>query len=162
MKELMIFGKNCRIVEQKANRDSVRFKNNKILINSYEKQASSLLKEFLADLLYSHLCKIYEQIRRDGKVEVFGGLDFEIVENIDGKKERIAKQKGNKILVKLNAIALPKSALKYIIAHELAHTSTKRHTKKFWKIVEAIHPNYNMGEKLLVKYGKFLCDGWKW
>jgi len=53
------------------------------------------------------------------------------VEKIDGKKQRIAKLKGNKILVKLNAATLPESALKYIIVHEIAHIFTKRHCKKF-------------------------------
>lgn len=52
-------------------------------------------------------------------------MDFEIVNKIDNKKQRIAKLKGNKILISLNAIALPKDALKYIIAHEIAHTYKK-------------------------------------
>ena len=88
------------------------------------------------DFLYSQLVEIYDQIKGDGKIEIFGDLDFEIVEKIDNKKQRIAKLKGNKILVKLNAVALPKSALEYMIVHEIAHTFTKRHTKKFWKIID--------------------------
>ncbi|MER3602231.1 MAG: hypothetical protein C4339_05890 [Nitrososphaerota archaeon] len=43
---------------------------------------------------------------------------------------------GNKILVKVNAVALPNSVLKYVIAHGLAHIFTKTHTKGFWKTVE--------------------------
>jgi hypothetical protein len=110
-------------------------------------------KDLSDDLLYSKLSEIYEQIKKDGRVEVFGDLDFEIVENIDSKRHRIAKLKGNKILVKRNAVKLPKSALKYMVVHEIAHTLTKRHTKKFWKVVETIYPNFKTGEKLLVKYG---------
>jgi predicted metal-dependent hydrolase len=83
-------------------------------------------------------------------------LDFEIVEKIDNKKERIAELKGNKILIKLNAVVLPKSALKYIVVHEIAHAITKRHTKRFWEIVETIYPNYGIGQKLLAKYRKLL------
>jgi predicted metal-dependent hydrolase len=109
-----------------------------------------------ADLLYSRLLNIYDQIKREGKIEIFGSLDFEIVEKIDNKKERIAKLKGNKILIKLNAVVLPKSALKYIVVHEIAHAITKRHTKRFWKIVETIYPNYRIGQKLLAKYRKLL------
>ncbi|MCP8308592.1 MAG: M48 family metallopeptidase [archaeon] len=126
---------------KKSNKDSLQFKNN---------------KELSADFLYSQLFKIWEQIKREGRVEVFGDLDFEVVEEIDNKKQRIAKLKGNKILVKINASTLPKSALKYIVAHEIAHTFTKRHTKRFWKIVETIYPNFEMGRKLLIKYGQFL------
>jgi predicted metal-dependent hydrolase len=102
--------------------------------------------------LYSKLCDIYEQIRTERRIEVFGALDFEVVRNIDGKKHRVAKLKGNKILVHVNARRLPKSALRYIIAHEIAHTLTKRHTKRFWKIVETIYPRYETGQDLLVRY----------
>jgi len=126
----------------------------KLLTSTITKQKPD--KDSSADLLYSQLFKIYEQIKREGRVEVFGSLDFEVVGKIDNKKQRIAKLKGNKILVKLNAVALPKSALKYIIAHEIAHTFTKRHTKKFWKIVETIYPNFEIGQNLLIKYGSRL------
>ncbi len=108
------------------------------------------------EVLYSRLCDIYEQIRRERRVEVFGTLDFEVVKSVDGKKHRIAKLKGNKILVQLNAARLPKSALRYIIAHEIAHTLTKKHTKRFWKILEAIYPTFETGQALLIKYGSQL------
>lgn len=134
MKKLMIFGKSITITEQE------------------------LTKEHLNDLLYSQLLEIYNQIKKEGKIEIFGNLEFEIVEKIDNKKQRIAKLNRNKILVKLNTIRLPKSALKYIIAHEIAHTFTKRHTKRFWKILETIYPNYKRGRKLLIKHGKFLYN----
>jgi len=117
-----------------------------------------LSKEALNDRLFSQLYEIYDQIRKEGKIEIFGDLDFEVVERIDNKKQRIAKLVGNKILVKLNSITLPKDALSYIIAHEIAHTFTKKHTKRFWKIVESIYPNFEEGRKLLLKHEKFLCD----
>jgi len=111
-----------------------------------------------ADSLYSQLYEIYDQIRNEGKVEIFGDLHFEIVKKIDNKKQRIAKLKGNTIMVKIDAVALPKSALKYMIAHEIAHTFTKRHTNRFWKIVETIYPNFEVGQKLFMEHGKLLCD----
>jgi len=109
--------------------------------------------DYSAELLYSELFRIYDQIRKERRIEVFGNLDFEVVEKIDNKKHRIAKLKGNKILVQLNAVRLPKSALKYIIAHEIAHTLTKRHTRRFWKVVETIYPKFETGQNLLMKYG---------
>jgi predicted metal-dependent hydrolase len=152
MKRLMIFGKNFTIKERNLDKDLVEFKNNKITVSSCKTPSSLLLKEFLAGLLYSQLHKTYDQIKKKGKVEVFGDLDFEIVEKIDNKEQRVAKLKGNKVLIKLNAAALPKSALKYIIVHEIAHIFTKRHTKRFWKIVETIYPTFEIGQKLFVKY----------
>ena len=156
MKRLMIFGKNSRVIEQRSDKDLVEFKNNKITISCCKTSSSLLLNEFLADLLYSQLHRIYDQVKKEGRVEVFGDLDFEIVEKIDNRKQRVAKLKGNKILVKLNSVALPKSALKYVIAHEIAHTFTKRHTKRFWKTVELMCPNFEKPQELLTKYNDFI------
>lgn len=156
MKKLMIFGKNSRVIEQKSDKDLVEFKNNKITVSSCKMLSSLLLNEFLADLLYSHLTKIYEKMKKEGKIEVFGDLDFEIVEKIDNKKQRIAKLKGNKVLVKLNAVALPKSVFKYVIAHEIAHIFTERHTSRFWKTVELMCPNFEEPRRLLTKYGDYI------
>ena len=156
MKALKVFGKTIKVEEQKSNKDSVEFANGKIVIASCGRPASSLLKEFLEDLLYSELCKIYEQTKNEGKIELFGDLDFEILEKIDGKRERIAKLKGNKILVKLSAVASPESVLKYVVAHEIAHIFTKRHSKKFWRVVETIYPDFEDGQKLFMKYHDFL------
>jgi len=93
---------------------------------------------------------------KSGKVEILGDLDFEVVGSIDNKRWRVAKLKGNKILVRLNAVALPEQALKYIIAHEIAHIFSKKHTKRFWRIVETIYPEYEVGLKLLREYKELL------
>ena len=115
----------------------------------------------MVEHLYSELIKIYEQIRKEGKFEIFGDLDFEVVDKIDNKKQRIAKQKGNKILVKLNAVILPKNALRYIIVHEIAYIFVKKYTRKFWKIVKTIYPNFKVGQDALEKYKKFLSDSFE-
>lgn len=158
MRKIMIFGKGSTIVEEKSDKDSLRVKGNKIFIKSYKKSTNSLLKEYLSDLLYSRVYEIYDEVKKDGIVEVFGDLDFEVMERIDNKKQRVAKLKRNKILVKLNAVALPKSALKYLIVHEIAHAFTKRHTKRFWKIVGTVYPKFKVGQTLLMKYNDFLWD----
>ena len=158
MKELKVFGKNVEVEEIRSDKDSVQFRNGRIVIATCERPASSLLKEFLENVLYSQVCKIYEDIRNEGKIDLFGDLDFEIFEKIDGRKERIAKLKGNKILVKLSAVTSPESALKYVIAHEIAHIFTKRHSKRFWRIVETIYPSFKDGEKLFVEYRSLLVE----
>lgn len=158
MKELKIFGKNVKIEEEESKRDSVEFKNGRIVVASYERSVSSLLKEFLENLLYSQVCEIYEDIRNEGKIDLWGHLDFEILEKIDSRKERIAKLKGNKILLKLTAVTSPESALKYVIAHEIAHIFTKRHSKRFWRIVETIYPSFKEGEKLFTEYRSLLVE----
>jgi len=155
MKKIIIFGKEFEIIEQNSDKDTIEFENNKIIINSFKIPSNLLLNEFLVDLLYSQLHKTYDEIKRK-RIEVFGNLDFKIVNKIDSKRQRVAKLKGNKILIKINAITLPKSALKYIIAHEIAHIFSKRHTRKFWEIVETIYPKYKKGQELFLKYGDIL------
>ena len=150
MKQLTIFGQQHILKEQKSDKDHIEHKDSTIIVNRHQKTTKILLKEFLAQLLYDKLLEIYDNIRAEGKVELFGDFDFQIAENIDNKKTRIAKLKGNKVIIKLNAIALPESALKYIVAHEIGHTASKRHTKTFWKTVQLIYPDYKKAQQLLI------------
>ena len=158
MKELKIFGRNVEVEETRSDKDLVEFGNGRIVISAHEIPAASLLKEFLKNLLYSQICDIYEGMRNEGKIDIFGHLDFEVLEKIDGRNERVAKLKGNKILLKLNAVTSPEGALKYIIAHEIAHIFTKRHSKRFWRIVQTIYPSFNEGEKLFAEYRSLLIE----
>jgi len=149
MKQMTILGQEYILKEQKSNEDTIEHRSNTIIVNRHKKTTKTLLREFLAQILYAELLKTYDSIKAEGKIELFGDFDFEIKENIDGKKWRIAKLKGNKVIIKLNAVALPESALKYILAHELAHVANKRHTKKFWKTVELIYPDFLEARKQL-------------
>jgi predicted metal-dependent hydrolase len=149
MKQLVIFGQQHLLKEQKSDKDYIEHRSNTVIVNRHNKTTKTLLREFLAQLLFEKLLETYDSIKAEGKVELFGDFDFEITENIDNKKTRIAKLKGNKVIVKLDAVTLPESALKYIVAHEIAHTENKRHTKKFWKIVKLICPDFKKSQKLL-------------
>ena len=150
MRKITIFGKEFNVVDQKSEEDSIQQLGNVLLVKRHKKPAQALLTEYLTEMVHNQLFKIYDQIRNEGKVDVVGKLDFEIVENIDNKKKRVAKLKGNRILVKINAVTLPEVALRYVIAHEIAHTFTKKHTEKFWKIVGSIHPNYKEAQNILL------------
>ncbi|MGC9124665.1 MAG: M48 family metallopeptidase [Caldisericaceae bacterium] len=109
-------------------------------------------EEDQARVLHNRLLRIYNGILNEGKISIFGDIKFEIVKEIDRKKERIAKQKGNKIFVRLDAVFLPDEALKYVVAHEIAHLFVKKHTEKFWRVVEIIYPDFRVGQKELTKY----------
>lgn len=156
MKKLIIFGKSYSLLGKSSNKDFVHLRKNKIYVNHHNQSPDVLLKEFLVERFHSELLKIYGKIKSKSKLSLFGNLEFEIVEKIDNKKERIAKLKGNKILIQLNAIALPKSALEYIIAHEIAHIIIKRHTSRFWKTVQLMSPHFKTSEKLFKKYSSII------
>jgi predicted metal-dependent hydrolase len=149
MKQLTIFGQQHHLQERKSDKDQIEHGNNIIIVHKHKKTTKTLLRELLTQLLYDKLLEIYDSIKAEGRVELFGDFDFEITENIDNKKTRIAKLKGNKVIIILNAVALPESVLKYIAAHEIGHTTSKRHTSKFWKTVGLIYPSYKKAQKLL-------------
>ncbi len=152
MKKLTIFGKEYVIIERKNHDNSVKIEDNRIIIPHSKEPCYTQLKEALSELLYSQLLDILDSIKRAGAVEVFGDLDFEIVEKIDKHPQRMAKLKGNRILIKLSAVVLPKQVLRYIIAHELGHIATRRHNSKFWNIVKLMCPNFREAKHLLERY----------
>jgi len=155
MSRIMLFGQPVEVVEKESAGEPVEFKDGKIIVRSAAAR-SKPLKEFLADQLYTKLCSVYDEIKESGKVELFGNIDFVVMEKIDGRWDRVAKLKGNKVLVKLAVVTLPRDALKYVLAHELAHVSAKRHTPKFWKVVETIYPGYEAGEESFATRKQFL------
>ncbi|MEM3648654.1 MAG: M48 family metallopeptidase [Thermoproteota archaeon] len=154
MATVTVFGKRFTVVEEKSDRDQVRLEGNRIYVTAATKPPNILLKEFLEDLLYTQLIKIYDRMER--KVEILGNLDFEIVDKIDRNRCRVAKIRGSKVLVQLNAVALPKTALRYVVAHEIAHVLTKRHMGRFWKTVELICPDFKKGQMLLEKHSALI------
>ncbi len=157
MEVVTILGKDYPILEERANKDIVQINKGRVSINSNRRLPESLLKEFLEGLLFNKLEEIHEEIKKGGKIDLLGNLDFEITERIDNKKGRIAKLKGNRIILQLDAIALPENILRYIVAHEIAHVENKRHTKKFWKTVELICPNFREAQQQLTGFGKEIC-----
>lgn len=50
----------------------------------------------------------------------------------------------------------PLEVIDYVVVHELAHIIHKNHSKKFWKLVAAIYPNYKLCRKWLRDKGRLL------
>ncbi len=152
MRILKILGEEYQVVYGNSREDRVDFKEGKIYVNSKNTPSGKLIKEALSDYLYTELLGMYEKIKNEKKLEILGDVKFEVKEKIDEKKNRIAKLKHNKITVKLNAISLPQEALKYMMAHEMAHLITKKHNERFWNIVKTIYPKYEIGQDLIEKH----------
>lgn len=157
MKKVLVLGEQKWVMETKAPKDGVRLSNKEILVQSSEQSSPFLLNQFLTELLYSELCKTYDIIRKTLGVEVLGSLDFEIVDRIDKRNQRIAKLKGNKIQIKRSVVALPRPVLEYVIAHEIAHISIKKHSVRFWKTVELMCPDFRKAQKVLDDYKDVLA-----
>ena len=53
-------------------------------------------------------------------------------------------------------ILAPMEAVNYVVVHELVHTVVHNHSKRFWKRVETIMPDYQECRKWLRKNGQQL------
>ncbi len=53
-------------------------------------------------------------------------------------------------------VMAPLDVVDYVVAHELAHLRVKNHSRKFWKVVEAICPDYKHHRKWLRENGEKL------
>lgn len=106
--------------------------------------------------LFARLEHLYKTMLDEDRFSILGTLEFDIVDQIDNKQARVAKLVGKNVLVKVNAVQLPDEALRYVIAHEIAHNYTKTHTEKFWKTLESIYPKFERGKKLLEKHQDIL------
>lgn len=158
MKRIKVLGSDYEVIEGSSNEDRVDFHDGKVYVHSHQIPSDRLLKEALSDCLYIELMSIYERIKKENRVGVMGNLRFEVSEKIDNKKLRIAKLAGNRIIVKMNAVSLPKEALKYLIVHEVAHLVTTKHNEKFWKVVESIYPDYVSGKNLFESHEEHLKE----
>jgi predicted metal-dependent hydrolase len=154
MENLTILGKQYQVITKPSSK-KVSIKGNKLFVPTDD---VTLVKEFLKEKLRKELHQILDDIINEGAVDIFGDLDFKIVDRIGNQDRILAKFRGNKIMVKLNAVKLPKPALKYIVAHEIAHISSKKHSVRFWDTLKTICPDYHIGKKLLADFKDTVLD----
>ena len=101
------------------------------------------------EALKERIEKIINELIENGNVEIFGRIDIDILDIDD-----LALVKGNKIYFSYKVGKLSDKALRYVVAHELAHLKFKRHSEKFWEIVRNICPSYEEGLKDLNRFLK--------
>jgi hypothetical protein len=53
-------------------------------------------------------------------------------------------------------VLMPPEVLDYVVVHELAHRKEMNHSIRFWKVVEAELPDYQMRRQMLRKYERQL------
>lgn len=159
MNEIIIFGKKYKI--KKINNQDREGKieiSGKFIYIPNSKNEKEIIQNFLKEVLYREAQKIYVKLLKRGSMEIFGNMKFEIVKSIDGKRYRLAKVKGNKILLSLKLLLLPKHALRYVIVHEIAHLYCSKHTEKFWKIVKIIDPKYRYYQDIFLKHSRIIIN----
>ncbi|MCS7122892.1 MAG: M48 family metallopeptidase, partial [Candidatus Micrarchaeota archaeon] len=53
-------------------------------------------------------------------------------------------------------IMAPLEVIDYVVVHELVHTRIKNHSKAFWRMVEAVMPDYDRQRRWLRENGHML------
>lgn len=95
----------------------------------------------------------------------------DIQEKVDHYNDLYIKRKVNKVVLKYNTtnwgscstnnninistrtLLAPMWVINYVIVHELCHLMEMNHSKRFWKHVENIYPDYIKAEAWLKEYG---------
>ena len=113
------------------------------VINSPKFGISDEEKEILRQKAKEYLPK-----RAEYFAELMGVKPEKIGINSAKKRFGSCNSKGN-INFSLYLMLYPPEAIDYVIVHELAHLKELNHSKKFYKIIESILPDYREREKLL-------------
>src|SRR4029453_18156752 len=61
--------------------------------------------------------------------------------------------RGGRIALNYRLIQMPASVSDYIILHELMHLKEQNHSRRFWRLVENVCPDFRHAEKWLRRHG---------
>lgn len=144
-KKVKIFGLNyeLKVIYKYIKNPKIDVKDKVIEINlpnKYKRINNDIIIELLLQKMYDAIAKkeldnIMEKVRTTLK---FAPEDYEIM-RIDGT---LGKCLADKIIINPDIVKYKKDTIEYIIFHEFCHLKVKKHTKKFYEILEQHIPNY--------------------
>lgn len=110
------------------------------LPSKYKKVDNSIIIELLLQKMYDSIAKreldtIMEKVRTTLK---FAPEDYAIM-RLDNT---LGKCLADKIIINPDIVKYKKDTIEYIIFHEFCHLKVKKHSKKFYNILEKYMPNY--------------------
>ena len=97
--------------------------------------------------------KITERVKIYSRIT---GLKFNSIKITSAKKRLGSCSYKNDLNFTWRLILAPLEILDSVVVHELAHIKEKNHSKKFWKKVEEINPEYSLHKKWLKENGYLL------
>lgn len=137
------------LIEQKfLKKEFVYIDNKRLLINVKDKEnENKVLEKF-----FRNECKRYvEEIVKK----------YSLITGLVPKEIKIKEQKtkwgcctfDNRIFINWRLVMARKSAMEYVLVHEMCHMIEKNHSKDFWKKVEEFFPGYKVEDKYLKEEG---------
>ena len=60
------------------------------------------------------------------------------------------------IALNFRLVQMPPAVCDYVLLHELMHLRQQNHSRRYWRLVEAVCPNYREAERWLRVEGKAL------
>ena len=145
IKTVKIFGVSydLKVMYKYIKKPNLEIKDKKIQIclpSKYKKVDNKILIDILLDKMYEAIAKkeienIMEKVRTTLK---FAPEDYEIM-RID---KTLGKCFADKIIINPDIVKYKKEIVEYIIFHEFCHLKIKKHSKKFYDLLEKYMPNY--------------------
>lgn len=140
------------------NRARLTFKDGKVQIELpafAETGDASKREAYIKSVLegwYKHQAASYLAARLAVYAEKMGVKPLKL--SIRGQKKRWGSCSAkNSIQLNWKLMLAPEPVLDYVIVHELAHIREKNHSKAFWRLVEAVLPDYRQRQAWLKENG---------
>ncbi|WP_235298688.1 M48 family metallopeptidase [Portibacter marinus] len=117
-----------------------------------EKDISTLISRVIAKL---YIGKITDRVQRIN--DAYFGQNIKSVKLKYNRSNWGSCSTSSNINLSTRLLFAPESVQDYVIVHELAHLLEMNHSKRFWKIVSEVMPDYKKAEKWLKTNGHE-CD----
>ena len=148
-------GENFLYLGREYSLEVVAGQHKKLILDDHFKIAESALKN--AELVFQNWYRqqakqwIVEQVKHLADIHQ---LHYEKIKITSARTRWGSCSPKNVLSFSWRLMLTSPEMIDYVIIHELAHTVHHNHSKKFWKLVEKLLPNYRARRKALRQYGQ--------
>lgn len=148
-------GRQYRLKVEQTEEDSIRCLRGYLMVTTRAEPASERVKELLESWYRAHARRVFgEQLAVCHKRVAKHGVPLPTL-----TIRRMARRWGSfssarRITLNLLLILVPKECIDYVILHELCHFKVKHHGPRFWRLMEAVLPDYDDRRKKLNRYAE--------
>jgi len=132
--ELLLLGKLFKVKAVNGHVQSIIDESNNVLHVPAASDNELIVK--LRSFLKSYLKTLLENIIEEFSSKV--GVKPKAIRIMAMRRKWGSCSRNGILIINLAAIALPPYLVRYIVAHEITHLITRRHSKMFWSIVKTL------------------------